>query len=101
MHGINHLKINWILPSSVLLLGVRWFKNDVSGLTIGPIFKDQAVQEERPYSRNNPEEEEFISTAADPKITHLKIVYTWEAKIIINIKNDNLKLLKTTLRITI
>ena len=29
----------WILPSSGLLHGVRWFETDVSGLRIGPIFK--------------------------------------------------------------
>jgi hypothetical protein len=28
-----------------LLRGVSWFKTEVSGLLIDPIFKDQAVQE--------------------------------------------------------
>ena len=36
----------WILPSSQLLRDVSWFKADVSGLPIGPIFKGHAVQEE-------------------------------------------------------
>jgi hypothetical protein len=36
-------RLNWIIPSSGLLLVVRWFGTDVSGLPIGPIFKDQAV----------------------------------------------------------
>jgi hypothetical protein len=31
--------IRWKLPSSDLLCGMRWFKTDVSGLPIGPIFK--------------------------------------------------------------
>ena len=31
-----------ILPAFGLLHGVRWFKTDVSGLPIGPIFKGQA-----------------------------------------------------------
>jgi hypothetical protein len=35
-------RLNWILPSSVLLRGVR-SKTDVSGPPIGPIFKDEAV----------------------------------------------------------
>ena len=37
--------LNWILPSSGLLHGVRWFETDVSGLPIGPIFNAQAVQD--------------------------------------------------------
>jgi hypothetical protein len=35
-------RLNWINPSSVLLRGVRLFETDVSGLPLGPIFKDQA-----------------------------------------------------------
>ena len=34
--------LTWILPSSGLLCGVRWFTTDVSGPPIGPIFKGQA-----------------------------------------------------------
>jgi hypothetical protein len=34
------------ISSSALLRGVRWFKTDVSGLPIYPIFKGQAIQEE-------------------------------------------------------
>jgi hypothetical protein len=37
MHDLPRL--NWILPSLGLLRGVRWFKTDVSGLSIGPILK--------------------------------------------------------------
>ena len=37
------LLLNWILPSSGLLRGVSWFKSDVPGLPIGPIFTCQAV----------------------------------------------------------
>ena len=37
-------EIKRIIPSSVLLRGVRWFDTDVSGLPIGPIFKGQAGQ---------------------------------------------------------
>jgi hypothetical protein len=36
-------RLNWILPSSGLLGGVRWFETDVSGLPIGSIFKGEAV----------------------------------------------------------
>jgi hypothetical protein len=36
-------QLKWILPSSCLLRGVRWFDTDVSGLHTGPIFKGQAV----------------------------------------------------------
>ena len=32
-------------PSSGLLRGVRWSETDVSGLSIGPVFKGQAIQE--------------------------------------------------------
>jgi hypothetical protein len=35
-------RLNVILSSSGLLRGVRWFETDVSGLHIGPNFKDQA-----------------------------------------------------------
>jgi hypothetical protein len=35
-------RLKRILPSCRLLHGVRWFKTDVSGLHIGPIFKSQA-----------------------------------------------------------
>ena len=69
-------RLNWILPSSVLLRGVKCCKTDVSGLPIGPIFKGQAVQVVRPLNvkhtggpetsvlnhlkpRNNPKTEEF------------------------------------------
>ena len=34
-------RLNRILPSAGLLRGVRWFKTDVSGLPIRPIFKGQ------------------------------------------------------------
>jgi hypothetical protein len=30
--------LKWILPSSGLLRGIRWFETDVSGPPIGPIF---------------------------------------------------------------
>ena len=36
------LKLNWILPSSGLLFGVRWLETDVLGLPTGHIFKDEA-----------------------------------------------------------
>ena len=36
----------WILPSSELLRGVNWLKTDVSGLPVGPVFKDRIAQEE-------------------------------------------------------
>jgi hypothetical protein len=36
--------VNRSIPSSGFLGGVRWFENDVSGLPIGPIFKDQDIQ---------------------------------------------------------
>jgi hypothetical protein len=36
--------LNGILPSSVLLRGVSWFKTDVSGRPVCPIFKGQIVQ---------------------------------------------------------
>jgi hypothetical protein len=39
----NH-RISLILPSSGLLRGVSWFKTDVSGLPISPIFKGQAAR---------------------------------------------------------
>jgi hypothetical protein len=32
------------MPSSGLSRGVTWFKTDVSGLPISPIFKDQTVK---------------------------------------------------------
>jgi hypothetical protein len=35
-----------MFPSYGLLRGVNWFKTDVSGLPMGPIFKGQTVQEE-------------------------------------------------------
>ena len=36
---------DWILPSSLLLRSVDWFRTDVSGLPVRPIFKAQSVQE--------------------------------------------------------
>ena len=39
-------RLNWILPSSGLLHGVRRFETDVSGPPIGHIFKGRALQEE-------------------------------------------------------
>jgi hypothetical protein len=43
-----------VFPSSVLLCGVRWFKTDVSGLRICPIFKVQAVKETQQLSHLDP-----------------------------------------------
>jgi hypothetical protein len=39
-------RLNPVLPSSGLLLSVRWFIPDDSGLPSGPIFKGLATQEE-------------------------------------------------------
>jgi hypothetical protein len=38
--------LKWILPSSGLLRGVRWFETDVSGPPISTILRGPAVQEE-------------------------------------------------------
>jgi hypothetical protein len=38
--------LKYIFLSTVLLSGVKWIKIDVFGLPIGPIFSDQADQEE-------------------------------------------------------
>jgi hypothetical protein len=58
----------WILASSRLLRSVGWFRTDVSGLPIGPIFKDCLAVEDgtegspetsvinQPTPRNNPED---------------------------------------------
>jgi hypothetical protein len=40
-------RLKLIPPSSGLLRGVRWFKTDVLGLPISPIYKDQTVQEQK------------------------------------------------------
>jgi hypothetical protein len=37
-------RFTWILPSSGMLRSAGWFRTDVSGLRIGPIFKGQYVQ---------------------------------------------------------
>jgi hypothetical protein len=39
-------QLNWILPYSGWLRGVRWFEMGVSGLSVDPIFKGQVVEEE-------------------------------------------------------
>jgi hypothetical protein len=36
-------RLNWILPSSGLIRGVRWFETDVSGLPVSSVLKGQAV----------------------------------------------------------
>jgi hypothetical protein len=38
-------RLNWILPSSGLIRGVRWFETDVSVLPIDRIYNGQADQE--------------------------------------------------------
>jgi hypothetical protein len=38
-----YVALLWILPSSGLLRGVKWFRLDVSGIRIGPIYKGQAA----------------------------------------------------------
>ena len=40
--------ISLILSSSGMLLSLGWFRTDVSGLRIVPIFKGQDVKEEGP-----------------------------------------------------
>ena len=53
-------RLNWILPSSGLLRGVRWFNIDVSGLPIefmstGPIGSPETSVSNYVRPRNNPE----------------------------------------------
>ena len=43
------LLFTWILLSSGMLHSVGWFRTAVSGLRIGPVFKDQDVQEDRTF----------------------------------------------------
>jgi hypothetical protein len=37
-------RLNWIIPSSGWLRGLRWFETDVSGLPTGLVFTDNVVQ---------------------------------------------------------
>ena len=53
-------RLNKIRPSSGLLRGIWLFETDVSGLPVGPIFKDQAVHSRRVMTLKM-EEIDFIS----------------------------------------
>jgi hypothetical protein len=61
------LRMNWILPPSGLLGGMRLFETDVSGITVSRIFKSQAVQEARPLKMRPTALESSISNHLTPR----------------------------------